>query len=57
MEDTGEDVLRQKPSVVATFFKRIGQVNKCLNYHSADQKSLKIDEFWIFFEKNIKRRL
>ena len=26
MEDTGEDVLRQKPSVVATFFKRISQV-------------------------------
>jgi len=25
MEDTGEDVLRQRPSVVATFFKRIGQ--------------------------------
>jgi len=25
MEDTGEDVLRQKPSVVATFFKRISQ--------------------------------
>jgi len=26
MEDTGEDVLRQKPSIVATFFKRVGQV-------------------------------
>jgi len=25
MEDTGEDVLRQKPSFVSTFFKRIGQ--------------------------------
>jgi len=25
MEDTGEDVLRQKPSVVMTFFKRLGQ--------------------------------
>jgi hypothetical protein len=25
MEDTGEDVLRQKPSIVATFFKRVGQ--------------------------------
>ena len=25
MEDTGEDVLRQKPGVVLTFFKRIGQ--------------------------------
>ena len=26
MEDTGEDVLRQKPSMVSTFFKRISQV-------------------------------
>ena len=26
MEDTGEDVLRQKPSFVSTLFKRIGQV-------------------------------
>ena len=26
MEDAGEDVLRQKPSMVVTFFKRIGQV-------------------------------
>ena len=26
MEDTGEDVLRQKPSVVATFFKRSSRV-------------------------------
>ena len=26
MEDTGEDILRQRPSVVTTFFKRIGQV-------------------------------
>jgi len=25
MEDTGEDILRQRPSVVTTFFKRIGQ--------------------------------
>jgi len=25
MEDTGEDVLRQKPNVVVTFFKRLGQ--------------------------------
>lgn len=25
MEDTGEDVLRQKPSMVSTFFKRISQ--------------------------------
>jgi len=25
MEDTGEDVLRQKPSFVSTFFKRVGQ--------------------------------
>jgi len=25
MEDTGEDVLRQKPSMVVTFFRRIGQ--------------------------------
>ena len=28
MEDAGEDVLRQKPSMVVTFFKRIGQVYK-----------------------------
>ena len=27
MEDTGEDILRQRPSVVTTFFKRIGQVS------------------------------
>ena len=26
MEDTGEDILRQKPSVVGSFFKRLGQV-------------------------------
>ena len=26
MEDTGEDVLRQKPNVVVTFFRRLGQV-------------------------------
>jgi hypothetical protein len=25
MEDTGEDVLRQKPNVVVTFFRRLGQ--------------------------------
>jgi hypothetical protein len=25
MEDTGEDILRQRPSVVTTFFRRIGQ--------------------------------
>lgn len=25
MEDTGEDVLRQKPNIVVTFFKRLGQ--------------------------------
>lgn len=25
MEDTGEDILRQKPSLVSTFFKRVGQ--------------------------------
>jgi len=25
MEDTGEDVLRQKPSVVVSFFKKVGQ--------------------------------
>ena len=28
MEDTGEDILRQRPSVVTTFFRRIGQVRK-----------------------------
>ena len=27
MEDTGEDILRQKPNVVYTFFKRLGQVS------------------------------
>lgn len=26
MEDAGEDVLRQKPNVVVTFFRRLGQV-------------------------------
>ena len=26
MEDTGEDILRAKPSPVGTFFKRVGQV-------------------------------
>ena len=26
MEDTGEDILRAKPSPITTFFKRIGQV-------------------------------
>ena len=26
MEDTGEDVLRQKPNIVVTFFRRLGQV-------------------------------
>jgi len=25
MEDTGEDVLRQKPNIVVTFFRRLGQ--------------------------------
>ena len=28
MEDTGEDVLRAKPSAVTTFFKRLGQVRE-----------------------------
>ncbi len=28
MEDAGEDVLRAKPSVVTTFFKRLGQVRR-----------------------------
>jgi hypothetical protein len=28
MEDTGEDILRAKPSPVTTFFRRIGQVGK-----------------------------
>ena len=32
MEDTGEDVLRQKPSVVATFFKRIGQASQACTF-------------------------
>ena len=27
MEDTGEDVLRQRPSIVMSFFRRIGQVS------------------------------
>ena len=27
MQDTGEDALRQRPNVVATFFKRLGQVH------------------------------
>ena len=27
MEDTGEDMLRAKPSPITTFFKRIGQVS------------------------------
>ena len=26
MEDTGEDILRQKPGIVSSFFKRLGQV-------------------------------
>ena len=26
MEDTGEDVLRQRPNMVVTFFQRLGQV-------------------------------
>ena len=26
MEDAGEDVLRAKPNMVVTFFKRLGQV-------------------------------
>jgi len=26
MEDTGEDILRAKPSPITTFFKRIGQM-------------------------------
>ena len=26
MEDAGEDVLRHKPNIVTTFFKRLGQV-------------------------------
>ena len=26
MEDAGEDVLRQKPNMVVTFFRRLGQV-------------------------------
>ena len=26
MEDAGEDVLRQRPNMVVTFFKRLGQV-------------------------------
>ena len=26
MEDAGEDVLRQKPNVVISFFRRLGQV-------------------------------
>ena len=28
MEDTGEDVLRQRPNMVVTFFQRLGQVRK-----------------------------
>ncbi len=27
MEDTGEDVLRSRPNVVTTFFKRLGHVS------------------------------
>ena len=26
MEDTGEDVLRQRPNMLVTFFQRLGQV-------------------------------
>jgi hypothetical protein len=28
MEDTGEDILRQKPGFVSSLFKRLGQVKK-----------------------------
>ena len=43
MEDTGEDILRQRPSVVTTFFKRIGQVsNLCFYYSDQLQNHLKI---------------
>ena len=31
MEDAGEDVLRQKPNIVVTFFKRIGQVGSSIS--------------------------
>ena len=36
MEDTGEDILRQRPSVVTTFFKRIGQVSNFF-FDNSDQ--------------------
>ncbi len=31
MEDTGEDVLRSRPNVVTTFFKRLGHVSLTFN--------------------------
>ena len=34
MEDTGEDVLRQKPNVVVTFFRRLGQVCTPMSYET-----------------------
>ena len=47
MEDTGEDVLRQKPSVVSTFFKRLGQVSNSNNFILVDTKQTGIvrDQF------------
>jgi len=30
MEDTGEDLLRQKPNIVSSLFKRLGQVRNLL---------------------------
>ena len=50
MEDAGEDVLRQKPSMVVSFFKRIGQVRQIFqqpyksnktNLSNADKREVK----------------
>ena len=44
MQDTGEDALRQRPNVVATFFKRLGQVHmKGFSAWLTDTFQLKLD--------------
>ena len=49
MEDTGEDILRQRPSVVTTFFRRIGQVNKFVFCLLISKRSLKINKMGSYY--------
>jgi len=44
MEDTGEDVLRQKPNIVVTFFRRVGQTYQLMLDRSTPYTSMR----WVF---------